>query len=146
MQDAVQSPPFDIALCVFTVLLYLLDEAALNASFESAAAALRPGGRLLLDVPTEQLFQSYHRAASGFERDVRVIRQTDVLFRYEEATRIFDGDRWVSYTDSFQIRHWRQPQIPSALERAGFAWDADWSAQFAGSGSHYYLASRRACR
>lgn len=146
MQDAVQSPPFDIALCVFTVLLYLLDEAALNASFESAAAALRPGGRLLLDVPTEQLFQSYHRAASGFERDVRVIRQTDVLFRYEEATRIFDGDRWVSYTDSFQIRHWRQPQILSALERAGFAVDADLSAQFAGSGSHYYLASRRACR
>ena len=32
MQDVSGSAQFDIALCVFTVLLYVLDETALNAS------------------------------------------------------------------------------------------------------------------
>jgi len=143
MQDDFPSPQFDLALCVFTVLLYLLDEAALDASLARAAAVLRPGGHLLLDIPTEQLFHSYHRTTAGFDRDVRVLRETDVLFRYEEATRMLVGDRWVNYADSFQIRHWQQSQILRALARAGFEVEADLSAQFAGSGSHYYLALRR---
>ncbi len=143
MQDDFPASQFDLALCVFTVLLYLLDEATLDDSLARAAAVLRPGGRLLLDVPTEQLFHSYHRTTAGFDRDVQVIRESDVLFRYEEATRICDGDVQVSYTDSFQIRHWQRPQIISALARAGFEVEADLSARFAGSGSHYYLARLR---
>ena len=140
MLDDFPSPQFDLALCVFTVLLYLLEEATLNASLARAAAVLRPGGHLLFDIPTEQLFHSYHRTTAGFERDVRVTRESAVLFRYEEATRIFDGDVQVSYMDSFQIRHWQQSQILSALAHAGFEVKADLSSQFAGTGSHYFLA------
>ena len=66
MQDQFQSPPFDLALCVFTVLLYLLDEAALDAAFQAAAVALRPGGCLLLDIPSRQIFLSYNRTAPDF--------------------------------------------------------------------------------
>ena len=101
MQDEFQSPPFDLALCVFTVLLYLLDEAALGASFQTAAAALRPGGRLLLDIPSRQIFHSYNRTAPDFVREVRVIPETEVLFRYEETIRVLDGKRWVTHADSF---------------------------------------------
>ena len=43
MQDEFPSPRFDFALCVFTVIVYLLDERALNASFQRASAALRVG-------------------------------------------------------------------------------------------------------
>lgn len=142
MQDDFQSPVFDIALCVFTVLLYLLDEAALAASFQRAAAVLRPGGRLLLDIPTKQLFRSYYRTAPGLVRDVRVVSETEVLFRYEDAIQVFDGARWVNHTDSFQIRYWEQSEVLAALKNAGFLVQEDMSARFAGSGSNYYLASR----
>lgn len=142
MQDEFQSPPFDLALCVFTVLLYLLDEAALNAAFQTAAAALRPGGRLLLDIPSRQIFHSYNRTAPDFVREVRVNPETDVLFRYEETIRVLDANRWVNHSDSFQIRYWEQSQVFDALGRASFAVEEELSAQFAGSGSSYYIASR----
>lgn len=142
MQDEFQSPPFDLALCVFTVLLYLLDEVALNAAFQTAAAALRPGGRLLLDIPSRQIFHSYNRTAPDFVRDVRVIPETEVLFRYEETIRVLDGNRWVNHEDSFQIRYWEQSRVFDALRRASFVVEDDLSAQFAGSGSSYYIASR----
>lgn len=142
MQDEFQSEPFDIALCVFTVLLYLLDEASLAASLRRAAAALRPGGRLLFDIPSRQLFHSYRRATSDFVREVTVTAETEELFRYEEAIRVFDGKRWTHYADSFQIRLWQETEIFSALEQAGFVVEKDLSDQFAGSGSKYFLASR----
>lgn len=142
MQDEFQSPPFDLALCVFTVLLYLLDEAALNASFQTAAAALRPGGRLLLDIPLRQIFHSYNRTAPDFVRDVRVIPETEVLFRYEETIRVLDGNRWVNHSDSFQIRHWEQAQVFRSLERAGFEIEKDLTSLFTGTGSQYFLATR----
>lgn len=143
MQDEFQSPPFDLALCVFTVLLYLLDEVALDASFQTAAAVLRPGGRLLLDIPSRQIFHSYNLTTLDFVRDVRVIPESEVLFRYEETIRVLEGDRWVNHLDSFQIRHWEQAQVFSSLERAGFQVEEDLSAPFKGSGSSYYLASRQ---
>ncbi len=145
MQDVTPSPPFDLALCVFTVLLYLLDEDAVNASFQRAAAALRPGGKLLLDIPTRQVFQSYRRAESDFFRDVQVIpvAEAPAMFRYEESTRFMDGDVWVDYTDSFLIRHWENSQIFKALEQAGLVVEADLSPGFAGSGSEYFLVALR---
>ena len=142
MEDKFQSPPFDLALCVFTVVLYLLDEAALTASFERAAAMLRPGGGLLFDIPSKHLFHSYSRTAPDFVREVRVIPETDELFRYEENIRVLDGNRWENYTDSFQIRLWERTEIFNALERAGFVVEKDLSTQFTGSGAHYFLASR----
>jgi SAM-dependent methyltransferase len=142
MQDEFQSPPFDLSLCVFTVLLYLLDEAALDASFQTAAAMLRPGGRLLLDIPSRQIFHSYNRTTPDFVRDVRVIQETEVLFRYEETIRVLEDNRWVNHSDSFQIRHWEQAQVFRSLERAGFEIEKDLTSLFIGTGSQYFLAAR----
>ncbi len=140
MQDEIQLPPFDLALCVFTVLLYLLDEDALNASFQGAAAALRPGGRLLLDIPRRQVFQSFNRTTPDFVRDIQVRPITGALFQYEESARFLEGNVWIDYTDSFQIRHWEKPQIFEALERVGFVVEEDLSHRFSDSGSEYFVA------
>ena len=142
MQDEFQSAPFDIALCVFTVLLYLLDEASLAASLRRAAAVLRPGGRLLFDIPSRQLFHSYRWETPDFVREVTVTAETGELFRYEEAIRVSDGGRWTDYADSFQIRLWQETEIFSALKQAGFVVEEDLSRQFACSGSKYFVASR----
>lgn len=142
MQDKFESAPFDLALCVFTVLLYLLDEAALCASFQSAAAAVRPGGRLLLDVPSRQLFHSYNRVAPDFVRDVRVTPETDILFRYDETIRVQRDGGWLKHEDSFQIRYWEQSHVFHALDRAGFVVEEDLTPLFVGTGSQYFVARR----
>lgn len=142
MQDEFAAAPFDMALCVFTVLLYLLDATALNASLQRTAAALCPGGHLLLDIPSKQLFQSYRRAAPDFVREVRVIPEGDMLFRYDETIQILEGVKWANYSDSFQIRYWEQSEVLDALKRAGFVVEDDLSPAFAGTGANYYVAAR----
>jgi SAM-dependent methyltransferase len=142
MEDRMQSPPFDLALCLFTVLVYLLDESALNASCRAVAGALRVGGRLLFDIPSRQVFTSYPRCSAKFVRDVRVTPETDVLYRYEETIQVHEDGRWVRYTDAFQIRYWEQSQVFSAVERAGFVIEEGVPPGFAGTGSNYYVARR----
>lgn len=143
MQDRVEAAPFDLAVCVFTVLLYQLDEIALNASLQSAAAAVRPDGKLLLDIPSRQIFRSYTRTEPDFVREVQVTAETDVLFRYEETIEIWRDGRWSKHEDSFRIRHWEQSQVLEALDRAGFVVMEDLTSVFAGTGSQYLVARRR---
>ena len=140
MQDTFPSPPFDLALCVFTVLLYLLDEAALDGAFQSAATMLRPRGRLMIDIPSRQVFASYDRAAPDFVRTVRVVPESDCLFRYKEELQVREGGRIVNLEDSFLIRYWESAEVFDALGRAGFEVERDLSGRFAGSGSSYYVA------
>ncbi len=66
MADFQSSMQHDFACCVFTVLLYLLDDEQLSASLKAAAASLRPGGRLLLDVPASSLFHGVSRSGPDF--------------------------------------------------------------------------------
>lgn len=68
--------------------------------------------------------------------------ETDALYRYEEAIRVREGDHWMNYNDSFQIRHWEHAQVLDAVERAGLAVEEDLSDRFLGAGSNYDLAGR----
>jgi hypothetical protein len=58
--------PYDLALCVFTVTPYLLDDGCVGRSLRAAATALKPGGLLVVDVPGPVLFQSYGNEQSGW--------------------------------------------------------------------------------
>ena len=59
MEDFQSDTPFDMALCVFTVLLYLLDEDTLRKSIQASAQALHPGGFMLIDIPKKSLFKGW---------------------------------------------------------------------------------------
>ena len=131
---------FDLALCVFTVLLYLLDEDSLKSSMQSAAHALGPGGHLLIDIPYKQIFQSYSREQSDFVRDVTITPIGDSIYEYDEKTRLLVDGAWVDYADRFQIRFWEKSQIIAALSGAGFVIEKNMSKHFAGAGAEYLLA------
>ena len=72
MEDFETDTRFDMAICVFTVLLYLPDETSLRASLEAAYKSLRSGGYLLIDVPLRDIFNSFQSTTNLVQRDVTV--------------------------------------------------------------------------
>jgi SAM-dependent methyltransferase len=111
MQSFDADEPFDMALCVFTVVCYLLDAATLHAGFEACARVLRPGGLVLLDVPTETLFGSRAVKAPGLRRDVTITPLGEGLYDYEERLVIGRAGDRRKYRDAFRIRAWGAREV-----------------------------------
>jgi len=134
---------FDAALCVFTVILYLLEETALRRSFEAANASLKPGGILLLDIPSEAIFSGYSRRDAIFERCVTVTHNSESIYTYREELVVKNDDgEPTRYEDEFRIRHWHSEQVIRVLQDTGFSLLEDLSALFFGAGSNYYILKK----
>jgi len=142
MQDFQSDQTFDVALCVFTVLLYLLDETSLRASFRSAAACLKTDGWLLLDIPSCQVFRSGEVSRGhGFRRawQVRPVPGKPDLYDYTEGIHIGDGQGAErSYEDSFRIRYWHESIVIKVAEDCGLAKAEGPLPEFAATGSSYF--------
>lgn len=140
MSDFASSRPADFALGVFTVLLYILDEKELLASFSSARRALKRGGRMLVDVATPALFYGFERSDDVLTRRVTICPADTDRFHYEEyvSLRNPDGSE-TRFEDKFMIRRWGKDLVLNTARNAGFEVDSDLSDEFAGSGSNYFL-------
>ncbi len=139
MEDFRSEGKFDIALCVFTVILYLLDENSLKRSLAAAYEALRTEGMLLLDIPSETIFSGYSRRDPRFERTVAVTRHNGSLYLYREELVVTDDNGEATrYEDEFQIRHWPKKQVMELLKEIGFVDGEDLTPHFSGAGSSYY--------
>ena len=139
MEDFRGEGKFDMALCVFTVILYLLDEDSLKKSLAAAYEGLRADGMLLLDIPSETIFSGYSRRDLGFERTVAVTRHNGSIYIYrEELTVTNDAGDATRYVHEFQIRHWSRRQVMELLEEIGFVDGEDLTHHFSGAGSSYY--------
>jgi SAM-dependent methyltransferase len=141
MRDVVEQN-HDVALCVFTVLAYILDEEELEASLSAAARSLRRGGLFLLDVPSESLFQSFDHDDAIMIRHVEIEPLDAFRYTYREHTTLRTPGGIVSYEDAFALRRWSTDQILSGLRRSGFRQRADVSERFEGLGAEYLLMER----
>ncbi len=146
IQERPPTSTADIALCLFTVTLYLLDEAALHAAARSMAAVLKPGGILLIDVPSRPMFVSSRLTVPGGERRVTIVPdpETDDLFRYEENTHIEIEGQMHHVQDGFAIRYWPAAVVLSTLDSHGLHRVGDVSDRFEGTGSEYFICRRQA--
>lgn len=142
MQDFVGADDCDLALCVFTVLLYLPDAHSLEASIEAAFRSLRPGGHLLIDIPQRVIFSSYERSAEEVDRRVTVKELGHDVFSYREELTVRKPDGKSSYSDEFLIRYWPADEVMRAMEKAGFLMAEDCSDRLCSSGSRYYLMGK----
>lgn len=142
MQDFQTNNPYDMAVCVFTVLLYLLDEESLDKSIQAAANALLPGGLFLIDVPTKLVFNGFYIANSEIDRKVSISPHGDDLFHYEETTSLHSQGNTVSYSDQFLIRYWHVDYVKKVLSKHGFALVKNLTEDFYGTGSQYFLLQK----
>jgi SAM-dependent methyltransferase len=134
----------DLAICVFSVIAYVLTEDDLEASFRAAASGLRPGGLLLLDVPNKGVFGSNDVKTDHVERRVSVTAGDGDTFTYEEDTRVKRDGEWIRVHDRFQIRFWPVRKVRAALAKAGFTVEQDFTAAFSAAGAHYWLCRKEA--
>ena len=142
MEDFETGIRFDMAICVFTVLLYLLDETSLRASLEAAYNALRPGGYLLIDVPSRNIFNNFWSNTSQLQRDVTVTPEHDDIYLYKEKSTLIRNGCERLYTDEFKIRYWNSENVLRVLTETGFFIKKDISEEFMGSGSEYFLMEK----
>lgn len=134
---------FDFALCVFTVLLYLLDEESLKKALSVAYHALKPEGLLLIDIPSRILFQNYSRGDEVIERSVSVLEENGDIYRYKEEIRVRGtGDEESNYSDEFRIRYWPSEYVSNILTTTGFVLEADLTACFSATGSYYWIMKK----
>jgi SAM-dependent methyltransferase len=143
MQDFQTIDKFDMAICVFTVLLYLLDEDALQKSIAAAADALKTGGLLLIDIPDKAVFHSYRKRNAEIERYVTVTAQGDDLYCYEESTTVTSGGKSSSYSDKFMIRYWEKEYVIKLMQSHGLVIKEDLTEHFYETGSPYFLMCKR---
>ncbi len=144
MEDVDIHEEFDLALCVFTVLLYLLDENTLHKSFTAVYNSLKQDAFLILDIPTKDLFQGYSFSNNMINRTVNIKEMGDDLYEYKEDLTVFRQNQTSkNYSDTFSIKYWSAEKVLSVLENIGFVVVEDLSIHFLGSGSKYFLLQKQ---
>ncbi|MBB5022681.1 class I SAM-dependent methyltransferase [Desulfurispira natronophila] len=139
MAQFVAKQAFDAAICAFTVLMYLLDEEALQASLQAVADSLASGGLLLIDIPDRQLFQGFVAQTKIMERQVDIDPLGGGLYCFSDQTFLQLESGTQHYYDEFCIRYWDSAFVVDQLRFCGFEVEADLSADFADFMSHYLL-------
>lgn len=138
MQDFQTENPFDMALCVYTVISYIVDEESIQKSFDAVQQSLKVGGLLLLDVPSRGLFNNFYLKNREMDRRVTIALEGNDLYQYSEKTTLFDEDEPFSFEDSFKIRYWDPEYLIGILSR-NFCLKEDLTSAFIGSGGKYLL-------
>lgn len=143
MQEYKGNGDHDLALCVFTVLLYLLDERSLKEALIAAYGSLKKDALFLLDIPSEHLFHSYSFSDEKISRHVNIKNVKDNIYEYTENIIVSNSyHEDTEYSDTFPIKHWSTDEVFNMLEEIGFIFINDESKQFKGTGSQYFVFKR----
>lgn len=140
MQDFKGSGDQDLGLCVFTVLLYLLDESSLRDALSSAFDSLKNDALFLIDIPSKTLFHGYTFNDDVISRHVDIQNIDGDIYEYvEKLTVATVADNDIEYSDTFQIKYWPKKTVLNLLEELGFILMQDLSEEFAITGSEYLI-------
>jgi len=121
MENFACKPIFDLALCVFTVICYLLDKERLKKALAAAHASLKPGGVLIIDIPSKEIFCDVRCSSDSIKRSVSVTESaSENIFIYREELKVKRGKNWKAYQDEFKIRYWHEAELSALLEDIGF--------------------------
>ena len=138
MQNFTTLEKYDLALCVFSVLIYLIDEESLNRALSSLKECLKLNGIVLMDIPSSLAFRDLKYESSTLCRNVIIDKKNDI-YTYNESIDVYEGDNWINYNDKFEIRCWSSETILHKMKQLGFKVKKDLSMRFAGSGASYFL-------
>lgn len=139
MQSFMTQEPYDMALCVFTVIIYLLDQTGLENALEAGSKAVKPDGFFLIDVPSRAIFSGLQIEKPGFRRISRIEAVDNDLYRYSDDIELERNGETKIYSDNFMIRYWHSDKIKTLLQKFGMVLIEELKRDFLGSGSNYYL-------
>jgi SAM-dependent methyltransferase len=138
----------DLALTVFTVLSYILDEDGLLELFQNINRHLKPGASFLFDLASPAAFsQNNHRYnGNGLNGVVNVqfINTGGPIANYSEEVLVNLPDEFPlisKVTEFFQIRCWTLNEITSLLAKSGFGFTRHIPG-YSGMGAEYYVCKK----
>jgi len=140
---------FDIALCVFTVIAYIVKEESLRQAIQNIADSLKQNGLLLLDIPQRRIFESMTIQKGRLSRQIEItqINETNTLYDYKECCHGEMNGEHFEYSDSFQIRQWSDKEVIKICRDNGLV-EAEIQAEvlngkFCNTGAEYYLFKKQ---
>ena len=140
---------FDVALCVFTVLIYITTGSELRAALKAMSDTLRPGGLLLIDLPNPSVFSSFTADTPDVFRIVRITQDTPDAqtepgtgFTFDEETLI-KAPHLHRYHDRFPVRYWPPEVVRDYASACGLEVVSDLSSEFAPAASTYWWLKKR---
>jgi len=139
IEDFETDTPFDMAICIFTVLIYLIDENSLRNSIQTAAKAVRSGGHILIDIPPRNILQSYESITSIMFRSVSINPDHDDVYKYSEKIVLKLNGQTKVYTDHFPIRYWKKENVLKVFEEYGLLVEEEFDL----ANSNYLLLKKR---
>lgn len=138
----------DLALTVFTVLSYILDEEGLLKLFQNINRHLKPGASFLFDLASSEAFSQNNRTFSGNGLDgvvnVKFINPGGPIANYSEEVLVNRPDEYPNnhkVTEFFQIRCWTLNEIIPLLTKSGFG-IVTHIPGYAGMGAEYYVCTK----
>jgi len=133
----------DMAVCVFTVLIYITSKEEMVKSIQNVAAHLKPGGLFFFDIASQQVFQGGIVTKANFRREIEITRTEGNIYTYKEECNGMFNNESFSYTDEFPIRCWSKQELISILTDFGFEDTNENFYEFAGTGSEYKLFRKK---
>ena len=138
----------DLALTVFSVLSYILDEYELLQLFQNINRHLRPGASFLFDLASTAAFSQNNRRYNGNGLsgvvNVQFINPGGPIANYSEEVLVNLPDEFPlinKVTEFFQIRYWTLNEITSLLAKSGFGTSSHIPG-YSRMGAEYYVCTK----
>jgi SAM-dependent methyltransferase len=136
----------DLALAVFTVLSYTLNEEGLKILFNDVYRHLKPNGSFLFDLAMPGAFHHHEKMERNglkWNIDVEFIEPGEPIANYSETVIVnrpeFPPNQTI--TEFFQIRCWKLEEIIPLLESSGFS-KITQVRGLEGTGANYYVCKK----
>jgi 2-polyprenyl-3-methyl-5-hydroxy-6-metoxy-1,4-benzoquinol methylase len=134
--EPLEEAHFDMGICVFTVLNYIVNEAELRNFSTSCSKALKSDAALLVSLvknmaAMQDFYNQRPETGSSPDRKSRVTRNINIsavegpLYKYKEKTELTIRGKTHHYRDEIELRQWSKHAVTKELNAAGFTLETD---------------------
>ena len=145
-QYKMENQSCDLALAVFTVLSYTLDEEGLQLLFRDIYRHLKVGGSFLFDLAMPEMFQQHEemeRNGLKWKINIEFLGSGGPIANYSEKVIVNRPGFFPNHiiTEFFQIRCWKLDEVSNILEYCGFGKITQINGLY-GTGANYYVCKK----
>ena len=129
----------DLAVCVFTVLIYITTKEEMVQTIKNIAKHLKSNGLFFFDISSITASHSGVFKNNYFTRKIVISHVADSLYNYnEECFGVFNNEPF-RYCDVFPLRQWTEGELNEILSDCGFENTNKSFPEFNGTGATYKL-------
>ena len=110
---------YDLVICLFTTMNYIVDENSLRRSIEKIINSTKNGDKILFDLAERVAFKSYSAKILQGIRRVTITPLGNDIYEYQEKTYGVMNDKNFNYSDIFNIKFWHSNFVEEIFNSFG---------------------------